>query len=1285
MNATRTTLRQALPRWQRGIVRAVLLMGALAGMALVSAAHAQIAFRSSSSAFIAGGGGTPVAPTLRSASSAILMPGPTRLYALDTNIPYDPPTIRGTWPDGGTTTYRGLALSRAKFRSGSFKGMVRTGTSATGYVMIVKMVSDPLPTAQTISGTLDWVVAVGESSNSQNAFTRIHAYVLREPDTLVGTLLINSTTSYTEASASGNEWANPALPKGPAGGVKPTLTQVAAQAGDRIVIEFGWVGYSNRANDSGNFLLGGGTSDMALGGASNQAPWFEFSQDLFGSRINKPAGTVAGDVMIASIAVRPHTATITPPAGWNPVLPRVDNSAGTESLAIYRRTADASDSSVTGYVWSTSGATAALGTIQSFSGVDTANPIDVGNGQATPSATTHATPNVTTTVANTLLVAAHAMASGSVYWTPDATMTETVDVSGGSTTGGITLEGSTAVQATAGATGAKTATNGAATSYPGTTHILALRGVGGGGSTTLTITKPAGVAQNDVMIASIAVGPNTVTITPPAGWGLVRRTDNASGTSNSLAVYKLLAGASEPASYDWSFSAGQTGAAGGIMAFSGADPAIDVENGQNTASGTSHATPSVTTAFNNTMLITSHGVGAATTTWTPPSGMSEQVDANGGSAALEMNYLPQAASGSTGVRTATSSTSGTGNAHILALRRVFGSFNAFETSTGAGIGGVIKTKVAGTSISTAIVALNAPKNAVATYYIGTLKIEALDASNSSGVVDPNTGCNSTWTPITPAVVIPDLSFVPADNGRKNTSFTVPNSYPHVRLRMSAPSGAPDTIACSSDGFAIRPYQFTGVFFKDANPNNAGTTRTLDNLTVPGGIVHKAGRPFTVIATAVNGDGTTPTTNYTGTPTATVASCGASGNACVAPAAGATLTIGASFVAGQLSSDLATYNNVGAVAATLVDSSFAAVDSTDGSTPAEMNITSSPTNVGRFVPHQFAVAYTTPPTFGTACGGFTYVGQPFNYTVAPVITVTAQSFDGVTTTNYTGALWQITNASLTGKAYTAASGPVDVNGIPPVTLGTDPVIADTGLGTGTLTFHSPSFFAANKGFFLTRSTPVAPFNAEVSLEINVIDADGIAYVGNPARFGQASAGNGIAFSPSKEMRFGRLALRNANGSQLVPLPVQVEAQYWGYTNPPTNTVLGFITNKDDSCTSLANNNVQMSGFTANLAACQTAITGGGALSSGRIRLLLPPPGNANNGSVLLTANLSAAASGQACTAINSGTPIVPAAGADKSYLRGNWAGSATYADNPSARATFGTFKGSDEVIFIRENF
>jgi len=1268
MNATRT------------ILRALLLLGALAGMALGSAAHAQIAFRSATSAFIAGGGGTPVAPTLRSSAWEVLTPGATRFYP-QPPAPAVNPTIRGNWRDGGTTccangsnvgtAYQPLKLERIKDPDNSNATTCTYVTRSLidvnpGHVMITRMISEPLPMAQTIAGTLNAIMAVVESSNSQNAYFQLHVYVLRQPDTVVGTLLSN----YAELSTSGNEWPATAAGKGLSGGAK-TLSSVAAQAGDRIVIESGWVGYSTRADYAMNCVGTRDPADIAVGGGwRNQGTaWFEFSQDLFGSRISKPSGTVAGDVMIASIAVKPNTATITAPAGWT-LVRRMDNAtAPASSLAIYRRTADASDSSVSNYLWSTSSATSAVGVIQSFSGVDTANPIDVENGQATPSAFTHATPDVTTTTANTLLVASYVIASGGYFWTPPTGMTENITF--GMNIAGMSIESNTVVQATAGATGVKTASTGHTPSGqfdPANTHILALRGVGGGGSTTLTITKPAGVAQNDVMIASIAVGPNTATITPPAGWALVRRMDQASGTSNSLAVYSKLAGASEAASYDWTFSAGHTGAAGGIQAFSGADPTIEVENGQNTASGTSHATPSVTTALNNTMIITSHGVGAATTTWTPPSGMSETVDANGGSAALETNYVLQAAAGASGAKSATATVAGTGNAHILALRRVLGSFNAFETSTGAGsISGVIKTKISGTTVSLDTAALNAAKSAVAITYVGTVRIEVLDASDNSGALDAN-NCRSTWTLI--QTLSPDVTFAPSDNGRKTISFTQANSYPNARLRMSSPAGAPDSIGCSSDNFAIRPNQFITVLVTDNDAQTAGTTRTLNNLAAPGGIVHKAGRPFTVRATAVNGAGTpATTTNYAGTATATLTDCGAT-NACLSSGFG-TLSIGGSFVSGQLTSNAATYSEVGSVAATLVDSTFASVDAADGSTAAEMNITTGPVNVGRFVPDHFAVALNT-PSFGTACaaGGFTYLGQPFNYTTAPVITVTAQNFTNATTANYTGALWQITNTSLTGWSYTAAGYTPNTSGI----TGTDPVIVDSGGGAGTLTFGSGT------GLLLTRTTtPVAPFNAEVSLAINVIDADGVAYATNPARFGAASAGNGIAFNSGKPMRFGRLALRNANGSQLVRLPVQVEAQY----AVTAGAGIVFITNKDDSCTSLANNNVQMSSFTANLAACQTAISGGGALSSGRITLLLPAPGNANNGSVLLTANLGTSSSGTTCTSVGGGT--VSAAGASRTYLQGNWAGSATYADNPSARAAFGTFKGSDEVIFIRENF
>jgi MSHA biogenesis protein MshQ len=1253
-------------------------VGALAGMSLGNAAHAQVIPGGASSAFISGA--PAIAPRQQPAPSAKAdWPNVTRFYIQNAAVDVDPASVRGAWD---VATYGAYKLSRSK--SGSIAQVSKAETVDTTYnALLLKLVSEPLTADVNFGGTLNWVLGARESGTAMNAHWHVHAYVLRGTNTLVTTLLNN----FTEA-AGVNEWPTTAAGKGPNGGTAVAINSAAsALAGDRIVIEVGYVARnSDNQSFSGSLWVGGTAGDLTVGG--NQATltgWFEFSDNLFPPTltISKPTGTAVNDVLIASIGTRPNgynnaaagSTVIAPPdAGWT-LVDRVNNTSGTvHSLAVYRKVVTDVNEPAS-YDWKIAGYHSAVGGIQAFTGVDNVTPIaaaeHAGASDTNTGNTTHSTPSITTALANSMIVTSFMKANcNSATWSTPSGMTEAFDA--WNSCGGSDLAADYALQAGTGATGAKQASSSPGNSA--SSHILALRAQAP--SSTLTINKPAGLAQNDVMIASITVGPSTATIAPPAGWALVRRMDNPNDTSNSLAVYSKLAGGSEPASYDWTISAGHAGAAGGIQAFSGADLAIEVENGQNTGASTSHATPSVTTGLANTMLVTSHGVGAASNSWTPPSGMTEGVEAQGGTQGLVMSYALQPGAGASGAKSATSSASGSGNAHILAVRRVIGSFNAFETSTGANaISGVIKTKIAGTTVTTAIAALNAAKGAVATTFVGTVKIEVLDASDNSAALDAN-GCRSTW-PVIQA--LSDLTFVPADNGRKNTSFTVANTYPNVRLRMGSPAGAPAIIGCSSDNFAIRPNQFINVLVTDNDAQTAGTTRTLNNLAAPGGTVHKAGQPFTVRATAVNGAGTpVTTTNYAGTATTTLADCGAT-NACLASGFG-TLTVGAGFVAGQLTSNLATYSEVGSVAVTLVDSTFANVDAGDGSTAAEREIkSSSAVNVGRFVPDHFAVALNT-PSFGTACGAgsFTYVGQGFNYSTAPVITVTAQNAANATTLSYSGALWQITAASLTGKSYTAASGTFDTTGI----TGTDPAIVDSGSGVGTLTFRSPSFFGAGTGFFFTRTTPVAPFNADVSLAINVIDADGVAYATNPARFGQATAGNGIAFSAGNSMRFGRLAMRNANGSHLVPLPVPVETQYWGYTNPPLNTVLGFITNTADSCTSFANNNVQMSGFTANLVACETAVNGAGTLSGGREMLLLPAPGNANNGSVQLTVNLGASNSGTTCTSVGGGT--VPAAGASRAYLQGNWTGSA-YDQNPKARAAFGVFRGADEVIFIRENF
>jgi hypothetical protein len=117
--------------------------------------------------------------------------------------------------------------------------------------------------------------------------------------------------------------------------------------------------------------------------------------------VNKPTGTQENDVMIAAIAIRPSTASITAPTGWT--LVRRTNNSATNPLAqiIYRKVAGSSEG--TSYTWTLgSSPTGAAGGISTFYGINTTTPVNVENGQLTANSTSHSTPDVTTTLNNRL-------------------------------------------------------------------------------------------------------------------------------------------------------------------------------------------------------------------------------------------------------------------------------------------------------------------------------------------------------------------------------------------------------------------------------------------------------------------------------------------------------------------------------------------------------------------------------------------------------------------------------------------------------------------------------------------------------------------------------------------------------------------------------------------------------------------------------------------------------------------------------------------------------------------
>jgi hypothetical protein len=99
------------------------------------------------------------------------------------------------------------------------------------------------------------------------------------------------------------------------------------------------------------------------------------------------------------------------------------------------------------------------------------------------------------------------------------------------------------------------------------------------------IRRPAGVAAGDVMLAGVTVRLAAARrLKTPAGWTLVRR--NGTGRRGRLtqAVFVRVAGVTEPRRYRFVFGT-RTSAAGGILAYSGVDPArpVDARGGRASA------------------------------------------------------------------------------------------------------------------------------------------------------------------------------------------------------------------------------------------------------------------------------------------------------------------------------------------------------------------------------------------------------------------------------------------------------------------------------------------------------------------------------------------------------------------------------------------------------------------------------------------------------------------------------------------------------------------------------
>ncbi|MBW8329840.1 MAG: LamG domain-containing protein [Thiobacillus sp.] len=989
-----------------------------------------------------------------------------------------------------------------------------------------------------------------------------------------------------------------------------------------------------------------------------------------------PAGIAADDVLIAQIAVRGNMTIPTVPAGWTLINRTNHGSALTQ--AVYWKRAGASNPANPTWVFSSSDR--AAGTMSAYRDVDPIVPVNVFSAQTNGGSANVAAGSITPGVAGTQVVGLYALADGNAGFAPPAAMAERQDTNTKGGKNGITIELADEAYVGTAATGVRTAL--ASDSADGIGHLIALQpstlanyrmdestwaGAGGEvvdssgrghhatavngtaiGGTAPAISGNPGTCgygmfdgSNDYL-AVPASFPNLTTDFTITAW--IRTTNNAKGGQRIFIDDQSNTGG-------YGLSLGD-GGAGRLRFYTRAVAPIILDTNNVIQNNTWYFVAAVADIVAKTKSIYVYNQAGTQLafvtqtyagTWGTDNGAASIGGENNASAENSSSFK------FSGTLDEVSVFSGVLNAAKLsavmsqtrpcsATPTVAPSgFNAFETGTAAGsVTGVIRTKVAASAFGLAVVALKSSGTAVETAFAGDVKLELVDASAGAScgahALIRNLGA---------------LTFSAADLGRKTFSgISETNAWPNARVRMTYPAtGAPTIIACSTDNFAIRPASFGGVAVSDADLDSAGSVRTLANVAANGGNVHKAGRPFSIATTANNASGAA-TSNYTGTPVASL-------TACVLPATGCTpgaLANGAwSAASGTVTTNGASYSEVGAFAMKLVDASFAAVDAADGSTAAERTIESAVVNVGRFVPDHFELTTASTPVFKTfndltcATRSFTYVGQPFGYLTLPQATITAKNAAGATTLNYAGALWKLMPAG-TVQSHTPVTGNLDIG-----LLGA-PTVTASGGGMGTLIANAADEIA------FVRTVPVMPFIADISLTMSIQDIAEASVSGNgtvdtltPALFAN------IAFDAGNQIRFGQLILTNAHGSELLGLPVPIETRYWNGS--------GFALNSADFCTQLAAANVSLSNWQRYLNSPETSVTLSGRFSAGRGNLRLSAPGAGNTGSVDLTVQLGAAS---------------------QTWLQG-LGSTGSYDKDPVARASFGLHRGSKPLIYLREMY
>lgn len=591
------------------------------------------------------------------------------------------------------------------------------------------------------------------------------------------------------------------------------------------------------------------------------------------------------------------------------------------------------------------------------------------------------------------------------------------------------------------------------------------------------------------------------------------------------------------------------------------------------------------------------------------------------------------------------------------------SFNCVESGENA-LTGHLYGKLAGVGFAVDVVALKDNNSDGVADAVESGYASDTNRNVTLQLVDGSSGAACASLPAISPAVSQTVSFSQAaqasEQGRKSSaSMTLNSAYQNLRCRVTDASQSPSVTSCSSDNFSVRPSSLS-LGSSNANADAAGSSATATPAI-------QTGAAFNLSATALAG--------YNGTPKVDTAQLSAHSGAVQNGVLAGTFD-SADLATGIASGSDFTYSEVGyfkLAAQGVYDDNFTSVDSGNGDCTDDFSNsavggkfgckfgnTSTTGYFGRFIPDHMQAQLLSNGAFAHSCSSFSYNGQPIvygssNHPMLDVFAYNAASPPAITK-NYSGSFARLSanQFTLTAPTTDALQKGADNSSLLRLSAAmATPSLTDNGNGNLTLVLGNDSFSYQRENNAL-----IAPFNNSIAIPVTAItDSDGIIASNLP-----------IALQPSGEpIRYGRINLMNANGSELTDLAMGMTAEYFNGTS--------FVTNAIDQC-SVATLSITDPLTSDLLTPANTCIWDNSSLSGSFKCAASAPTGESYREGASLTAgsfNLYLKAPGQ------TGSLTVNAAVAN--WLQFNWQGSGV--TNPAATATFGVFKGNDKVIFFRE--